>query len=69
LVEFGRFKPRDFGMEKSRLSEQQIAFILKQTESGTNIEKVCRKASIFCAYPTALPMIFLAVKSPHIMLV
>jgi hypothetical protein len=56
-------------MEKSRLSEQQIAVMLKQAENGTIVEKVCRKASIFCAYPTELPMICLAVKSPHIMLV
>jgi hypothetical protein len=55
-------------MEKSRLCEQQLAFILKQAEDGTTAEKVRRKASIFCAYPTSLPMIFLAVKSPHIML-
>jgi hypothetical protein len=56
-------------MEKSRLSEQQIAVMLKQAENGTIVEKVCRKVGIFCAYPTELPMICLAVKSPHIMLV
>jgi hypothetical protein len=55
-------------MEKSTLSEQRIAFILKQAESGTIIEKVCRKASIICAYLNALPMVVLAVKSPHFML-
>ena len=33
-------------MKKSRFSEQQIAFILKQTDDGTSVEEVCRKASI-----------------------
>ena len=31
---------------KSRFSEQQIAFILKQAEDGTTVEEVCRKAGI-----------------------
>jgi putative transposase len=29
-------------MKKSRFSEQQIAFILKQAEDGTTVEEVCR---------------------------
>ncbi len=33
-------------MRKSRLSEQQIAFILRQAEEGTTVEEVCRKAGI-----------------------
>jgi putative transposase len=33
-------------MKKSRFSEQQIAFILKQAEDETTVEEVCRKASI-----------------------
>ena len=33
-------------MKKSRFSEQQIAFILKQTEDGTGVEEICRKAGI-----------------------
>jgi len=33
-------------MKKSRFSEQQIAFILKQAEDGTSVEDVCRKAGI-----------------------
>jgi hypothetical protein len=45
-VRFGRCQPGDFGMKKSRFSEQQIAFILKQAEDGTTVEEVCRKASI-----------------------
>jgi putative transposase len=33
-------------MKKSRFSEQQIAFILRQAEEGTPVEGVCRKAGI-----------------------
>lgn len=33
-------------MRKSRFSEQQIAFILRQAEEGTTVEDVCRKAGI-----------------------
>lgn len=33
-------------MKKSRFSEQQIAFILKQAEDGTTVEEVCRKAGV-----------------------
>lgn len=33
-------------MKKSRFSEQQIAFILKQAEDGTTVEEVCRKVGI-----------------------
>jgi putative transposase len=33
-------------MKKSRFSEQQIAFILRQAEEGTTVEEVCRKAGI-----------------------
>lgn len=33
-------------MKKSRFSEQQIAFILKQADDGIGVEEVCRKASI-----------------------
>jgi hypothetical protein len=45
-VRFGRCQPGDFGMKKSKFSEQQIAFILKQAEDGTTVEEVCRKAGI-----------------------
>jgi putative transposase len=31
---------------KSRFSEQQIAFILRQTEEGTTVEEMCHKAVI-----------------------
>jgi putative transposase len=33
-------------MKKSRFSEQQIAFVLRQAEEGTAVAKVCRKAGI-----------------------
>jgi putative transposase len=33
-------------MKKSRFSEQQIAFILKQGDEGTAVAEVCRKAGI-----------------------
>ena len=33
-------------MKKSRFSEQQIAFVLRQAEEGTPIVEVCRKAGI-----------------------
>ena len=33
-------------MKKSRFSEQQIAFILRQAEEGTRVEEACRKAGI-----------------------
>jgi transposase InsO family protein len=31
---FGRYQPGNFGMKKSKLSEQQIAFISKRAEDG-----------------------------------
>ncbi|MDE2240246.1 MAG: transposase, partial [Rhodospirillales bacterium] len=33
-------------MKKSKFTEQQIAFILKQIEDGTVVEEACRKAGI-----------------------
>ena len=33
-------------MKRSKFSEQQIAFILRQVEEGTRVEEVCRKAGI-----------------------
>lgn len=32
-------------MKRSRFSEQQIAFILRQAEEGTPVAEVCRKAA------------------------
>ena len=33
-------------MKKSRFSEQQIAFILKQDDEGVAVAEICRKAGI-----------------------
>jgi putative transposase len=33
-------------MKRSRFSEQQIAFILRQAEERTTVEEICRKAGI-----------------------
>jgi len=33
-------------MKKSKFTEEQIAFALKQAESGTRVEDVCRKMGI-----------------------
>lgn len=33
-------------MKKSKFTEEQIAFALKQAESGTVIEEICRKMGI-----------------------
>lgn len=33
-------------MERSKFSEQQIAFILRQAEEGTSVDEVGRKAGI-----------------------
>ena len=33
-------------MRKSKFTEQQIAFALKQVELGTSVEEVCRKLGI-----------------------
>lgn len=33
-------------MKKTRYTEEQIAFALKQAETGTRVEKVCRKMGI-----------------------
>jgi putative transposase len=36
----------DREIKKSRFSEQQIAFVLRQAEEGTAVAEVCRKAGI-----------------------
>lgn len=33
-------------MKRSRFTEQQIAFALKQQELGTSVEEICRKLGI-----------------------
>ena len=36
-------------MKKSRFTEEQIAFALKQAELGTKVEEICRKIGISAA--------------------
>jgi len=33
-------------MKKSKFTEEQIAFALKQAESGTTVDEICRKMGI-----------------------
>ena len=33
-------------MKKSRFTEEQIAFALRQAESGTSVEEICRKLGV-----------------------
>ena len=33
-------------MKKSKFTEQQIAFAMKQAETGTSVDEVCRKMGI-----------------------
>lgn len=33
-------------MKKSRFSEEQVAFALRQSESGTAVDEVCRKLGV-----------------------
>ena len=33
-------------MKRSKFSEEQIAFVLKQADDGTSVDEVCRKAGI-----------------------
>ena len=33
-------------MKRSKFTEAQIAFVLRQAEEGTEVEEVCRKAGI-----------------------
>ena len=33
-------------MKRSKFSEAQIAFVLRQSEEGTSVEEVCRKTGI-----------------------
>ena len=39
-------KERSHDVKKSKYTEQQIAFALKQAELGTPVEEVCRKMGI-----------------------
>lgn len=33
-------------MKRKRFSEEQIAFVLRQADSGTTIEEICRKMGV-----------------------
>ncbi len=33
-------------MKKSKFTESQIAFVLKQAETGVSVEEICRKTGI-----------------------
>jgi putative transposase len=33
-------------MKKSRFTEEQIAFALRQSEAGTSVEEICRKLGV-----------------------
>jgi putative transposase len=37
---------KELAMKKSRFSEEQIAFALRQAESGTALEEICRKLGV-----------------------
>jgi putative transposase len=37
---------REHVMRKSRFTEEQIAFAIKQSELGTKVEEICRKMGI-----------------------
>lgn len=36
-------------MKKTKFTEEQIAFALKQAETGTSVDEVCRKMGIWQA--------------------
>jgi len=40
------FNRRDFAMKKSRFTEEQIAFALRQAETGTKVSEICRKMGV-----------------------
>ena len=37
---------RSFALEKSKFTEEQIAFALHQADKGTSVDEVCRKIGI-----------------------
>ena len=45
LTQFHLLK-RGHAVKKSRFTEEQIAFALKQAETGTRIDEICRKMGI-----------------------
>jgi len=49
-------------MKKSKFTEEQIAFALKQVESGTTVEEICRKRR---SRPGARRLAILSVGEPR----
>lgn len=41
-------------MSKSRFTEEQIAFALRQAETGTKVSEVCRKTTGYILSPRSL---------------
>lgn len=39
-------REREETMRRSKYSESQMAFILRQADGGTSVDEVCRKAGI-----------------------
>ena len=37
---------RDFAMKKFKFAEEQIEFAFRQAETGTKVDKVCRKIGV-----------------------
>ena len=40
------FKRRSFAVKRSKFSDEQITFALRQAETGTRVAEVCRKMGI-----------------------
>jgi hypothetical protein len=46
-VEFNiHFLAHPFGMKKSKFTEAQIVFVIKQSESRISVEEICRKPGV-----------------------
>jgi putative transposase len=46
LAQFSYSEEEDCAMKRSKFTEEQIAFALKQAERGTSVDEVCRKMGI-----------------------
>ncbi|MBL4702637.1 MAG: transposase [Phycisphaeraceae bacterium] len=43
LIDSGLFPRKGIGLKKSRFTNEQITFVLRQAKSGIPVEEVCRK--------------------------